>query len=48
MLAAALAFGAALQTTLARVFIRGTDVVDFVLVVVVYAALRDGPMTTAS
>ena len=42
-LAAAIAL--ALQTTLARVFIRGTDVVDFVLVVVVYAALRDGPMT---
>jgi rod shape-determining protein MreD len=43
VLAAAIAL--ALQTTLARVFIRGTDVVDFVLVVVVYAALRDGPTT---
>jgi rod shape-determining protein MreD len=43
VLAAALAL--ALQTTLARVFIRGTDAVDFVLVVVVYAALTDGPVT---
>jgi rod shape-determining protein MreD len=43
VLAAALAL--ALQTTLARVRIRGTDAVDFVLVVVVYAGLTDGPVT---
>ena len=43
VLAAALAL--ALQTTLARVFLRGTDAVDFVLVVVVYAALTGGPIT---
>ena len=43
VLAAALAL--ALQTTLARVLVRGTDAVDFVLVVVVYAALTDGPIT---
>ena len=43
VLAAALAL--ALQTTLARVLVRGTEAVDFVLVVVVYAALTDGPIT---
>ena len=43
VLAAALAL--ALQTTLARVFLRGTNAVDFVLVVVVYAALTGGPIT---
>jgi rod shape-determining protein MreD len=43
VLAAALAL--ALQTTLARVFLRGTNPVDFVLVVVVYAALTGGPIT---
>ena len=43
VLATALAL--ALQTTLARFVIRGTVAVDLVLVVVVYAALRTGPVT---
>ena len=43
VLATALAL--ALQTTLARVVIRGTVAVDLVLVVVVYAALAGGPVT---
>ena len=43
VLATALAL--ALQTTLARFVIRGTVAVDLVLVVVVYAALADGPVT---
>ena len=43
MLATGLAL--ALQTTLARVVIRGTVAVDLVLVVVVYAALAGGPVT---
>jgi rod shape-determining protein MreD len=34
-----------LQTTLARYFVRGTNAVDLVLVVVVYAALTTGPVT---
>ena len=34
-----------LQTTLARYFVRGTNAVDLVLVVVVYAALTAGPVT---
>jgi len=42
VLATALAL--ALQTTLARVLIRGTVAVDLVLVVVVYAALAGGPV----
>ena len=43
VLATALAI--ALQTTLARFVIRGTVVVDLVLVVVVYFALTAGPVT---
>ena len=43
VLATALAL--ALQTTLARFVIRGTVAVDLVLVVVVYAALKSGPVT---
>ncbi len=35
----------ALQTTLARFVVRGTVAVDLVLVVVVYAALKSGPVT---
>ncbi len=34
-----------LQTTLARYFVRGTNAVDLVLVVVVYTALTTGPVT---
>jgi len=41
----ATALALALQTTLARVLIRGTVAVDLVLVVVVYAALLYGPVT---
>ncbi len=41
----AIAVALALQTTLARVVIRGTVAVDFVLVVVVYVALTSGPVT---
>ncbi len=43
VLATALAL--TLQTTLARYFVRGTNAVDLVLVVVVYAALTAGPVT---
>ena len=46
--AAALAaiFGAlALQTTLAGLVIRGTAAIDLVLIVVVYIALKSGPVT---
>jgi rod shape-determining protein MreD len=35
----------ALQTTLARYFVRGTAAVDLVLVAVVYVALTSGPAT---
>lgn len=41
----AVAAALALQTTLARVVIRGTVAVDLVLVVVVYVALTSGPVT---
>lgn len=41
----ATAFALTLQTTLARYFVRGTNAVDLVLVVVVYAALTAGPVT---
>lgn len=39
----AVAAALALQTTLARYFVRGSVAVDFVLVVVVYVALTAGP-----
>jgi rod shape-determining protein MreD len=41
----AIAIALALQTTLARYVIRGTMAVDLVLVVVVYVALTNGPVT---
>ena len=41
----AIAIALALQTTLARYVIRGTVAVDLVLVVVVYVALTNGPVT---
>ena len=41
----AIAGALALQTTLARVLVRGTLTVDLVLVVVVYVALTSGPTT---
>jgi len=41
----AVAAALALQTTLARYFVRGTSVVDLVLVAVVYVALTSGPVT---
>jgi len=41
----ATAIALTLQTTLARYFVRGTNAVDLVLVVVVYAALTSGPVT---
>ena len=41
----ATAVALALQTTLARFVVRGTVAVDLVLVVVVYAALKAGPVT---
>lgn len=43
--ALAIALAIALQTTLARFVIRGTVAVDLVLVVVVYSALTNGPVT---
>jgi rod shape-determining protein MreD len=39
------AIALALQTTLARLVVRGTVAVDLVLVVVVYVALTTGPVT---
>ena len=41
----ATALALTLQTTLARYFVRGTNSVDLVLVVVVYTALIGGPVT---
>lgn len=41
----AIAIALALQTTLARYVIRGTLALDLVLVVVVYVALTNGPVT---
>jgi rod shape-determining protein MreD len=41
----AIALSLALQTTLARFFVRGSMAVDLVLVVVVYVALTSGPVT---
>jgi rod shape-determining protein MreD len=41
----AIAVALVLQTTLARVVIRGTVALDLVLVVVVYVALTSGPVT---
>jgi rod shape-determining protein MreD len=41
----AIAVALALQTTVARFVIRGTVAVDLVLVVVVYVALTEGPVT---
>src|SRR4029453_242173 len=41
----ATALALALQTTLARFFVRGTVAVDLVLVAVVYVALTYGPVT---
>jgi rod shape-determining protein MreD len=35
----------ALQTTLARIVVRGTVAIDLVLIVVVYVALTSGPVT---
>lgn len=41
----AIALSLALQTTLARLVVRGSMAVDLVLVVVVYVALTSGPVT---
>lgn len=41
----AVAIAVALQTTLARLLVRGTLAVDFVLVAVIYVALTSGPVT---
>jgi rod shape-determining protein MreD len=41
----AVAVALVLQTTLTRFLVRGTVAVDLVLVVVVYVALRSGPVT---
>lgn len=43
--AAAILAALALQTTLAGVVIRGTAAIDLVLIVVVYIALKSGPVT---
>jgi len=42
--AAAIVMALALQTTLAGVVIRGTAAIDLVLIVVVYIALKSGPV----
>lgn len=41
----AIALALALQTTLARLLVGGAEAFDLVLVVVVYVALRSGPVT---
>ena len=43
--AAAILIAMALQTTLAGLVIRGTAAIDLVLIVVVYIALKSGPVT---
>ena len=43
--AAAILIALALQTTLAGLVIRGTAAIDLVLIVVVYIALKSGPVT---
>ncbi len=43
--AAAILIALALQTTLAGLVIRGTAAIDLVLIVVVYLALKSGPVT---
>jgi len=43
--AAAILVALALQTTLAGLVIRGTAAIDLVLIVVVYIALKSGPVT---
>ncbi len=43
--AAAILIALALQTTLAGLVIRGTAAIDLILIVVVYLALKSGPVT---